>query len=106
MISTPIWDKAEDGAFAAFDGTIYGPAARRVQKWAVTQGRAAVGPEHVAQAALRALTAPRPPLRMLVLGNRAFSHYAQRLMPARLTDWLVARYLGFDKIRERLSSSS
>jgi NAD(P)-dependent dehydrogenase (short-subunit alcohol dehydrogenase family) len=106
MISTPIWDKAENGAFAAFDGTIYGPSARRVQKWAVTQGRAAVGPEHVAQAVFRALTAPRPPLRMLVLGKRAFSHYAQRLMPARLTDWLVARYLGFDKIRERLSSSS
>lgn len=105
MISTPIWDKAENGPFAAFDDTIYGPAARRVQKWAVTEGRAAVGPEHVAEAVLRALTAARPPLRMLVLGKRAFSYYAQRLLPPRLMDWLVARRLGFDKIRERLSSS-
>jgi hypothetical protein len=47
---------------------------------------------------------PRPPLRMLVLGRRAFSHCVQRLIPARLMDWLVARSLGFDKIRERLSS--
>ncbi len=104
MISTPIWDKAENGPFAAFDDTIYGPAARRVQKWAVKEGRAAVGPEQVAEAVLRALTAARPPLRMLVLGKRALSHYAQRLLPARLMDWLVARSLGFDKIRERLSS--
>jgi NAD(P)-dependent dehydrogenase (short-subunit alcohol dehydrogenase family) len=105
MISTPIWDKAEDGAFAAFDETIYGPAARRVQKWAVTQGRAAVGPEQVAQAVYRALTAPRPPLRILALGNRALSHYAQRLIPPRLMDWLVARRLGFDAIRARLAAS-
>jgi NAD(P)-dependent dehydrogenase (short-subunit alcohol dehydrogenase family) len=105
MISTPIWDKAEDGAFAAFDDTIYGPAARRVQKWAVTQGRAAVGPEHVAQAVYRALTAPRPPLRILALGKRAPSHYAQRLIPSRLMDWLVARRLGFDAIRARLAAS-
>ncbi|MGJ0507874.1 MAG: SDR family oxidoreductase [Methylocystis sp.] len=105
MISTPIWDKAEDAGFGAFDDTIYGPAARRVQKWAVENGRAAVGPEHVAEAVYRALTAPRPPLRISVLGKRAFGSIVQRLLPARVLDWLVARRLGFDEIRKSLSNA-
>ncbi|AZG77381.1 SDR family oxidoreductase [Methylocystis rosea] len=105
MIATPIWDKAESAAFDAFDRTIYGPAARRVQKWAVDQGRTAVGPEVVAEAVHRALVGPRPPLRILVLGSSALHYYAQLLIPARLMDWLMARHFGFDKIRRPQVSS-
>ncbi|MEF3366286.1 SDR family oxidoreductase [Methylocystis sp. 9N] len=106
MIATPIWDKAESAAFSAFDETIYGPAARRVQTWAVAQGRAGVGPEVVAEAVYRALTARRPPLRMLVLGSTAMVYYAQLFVPPRVMDWLMARRFGFDKIRARLSAPS
>jgi NAD(P)-dependent dehydrogenase (short-subunit alcohol dehydrogenase family) len=106
MIATPIWDKAESAAFNAFDKTIYGPAARRVQTWAVAQGRAAVGPEIVADAVYRALTASRPPLRMLVLGSSAMVYYAQLFVPPRVMDWLMARRFGFDEIRARLSAPS
>lgn len=105
MIATPIWDKADSSAFDAFDRTIYGPAARRVQKWAVDQGRTAVGPELVAEAVHRALVGSRPPLRILVLGSGAFHYYAQLLIPPRLMDWLMARHFGFDKIRRTLVSS-
>lgn len=105
MIATPIWDKAESAAFDAFDRTIYGPAARRVQKWAVDQGRTAVGPELVAEAVHRALVGSRPSLRILVLGSSALHYYAQLLIPARLMDWLMARHFGFDKIRQPLVSS-
>ena len=106
MIATAIWDKAETAAFDAFDRTIYGPAARRVQTWAVEQGRAAVGPKVVAEAVYRALAASRPPLRILVLGNSALHYYAQILVPPRLMDWLMARRFGFDRIRVRLSTPS
>lgn len=102
MIATPIWDKAEGADFSQFDDTAYGPAARRVQKWAVEQGRAAVGPEAVAQAVFHALTASRPPLRLRVLGRNFLDNTLQRLMPARLMDWLVARRLGFHAARKKL----
>ncbi len=107
MIATPIWDKAESADFSAFDGTIYGPAARRVQKWAVEGGRAAPGPEMVAKAVLRALTAPRPPARIPVVTNKILGWTLPALLPARFVDWLTARRLGFLETREKhLAASS
>lgn len=105
MISTPIWDKAAGADLTHYDGTIYGPAARRLLKWAVENGRAALGPEHVAAAVCRALTARRQPLRILVLDRGGLGHRLQSVMPARLLDWLVARRLGFQDIRKRLSAT-
>lgn len=93
MIATPIWDKAEQADMARFDGTIYGPAARRTQANAVAEGRAAPGPELVAAAVLRALTARRPPLRIPVVRNRLLGFTLPLLLPGRLVDWLVARRL-------------
>jgi NAD(P)-dependent dehydrogenase (short-subunit alcohol dehydrogenase family) len=105
MIATPIWDKADEADFAPIDATIYGPAARRVQKWAVENGRAAPGPEKVAEAVLRALTAPRPPVRILVNAG-LLSYRLPRLLPTRFVDWLVARRLGFLETRSRLRAGA
>lgn len=105
MIATPIWDKAHAADFSAFDDTIYGPAARRVQKWAVTGGRAAPGPERVAQAVLRALTGRRPPVRIPVRTGSLLGE-ALGLLPARLVDWLTAWRLGFHDVRKGLSAQS
>lgn len=104
MIATPIWDKADSADFTHFDKTIYGPAARRVQKWAVEGGRAAPGPELVAKAVLRALTARRPPVRIPVVTSRLLGWTLPGLTPSRLVDWLTARRLGFFEARERLRS--
>jgi NAD(P)-dependent dehydrogenase (short-subunit alcohol dehydrogenase family) len=101
MIATPIWDKADEADFTPTDATIYGPAARRVQKWAVENGRAAPGPEKVAEAVLRALTEPRPPARILVNAG-LLSYRLPRLLPTRFVDWLVARRLGFLETRNQL----
>ena len=95
MIATPIWEKADRADFGHIDATPYGPAARRVQKWAVEGGRAAPGPELVARAVLRALTAPRPPARIPVVTNRFLGWTLPGLLPDRLIDWLTARRLGF-----------
>ncbi len=105
MIATPIWDKAKHADFTAFDGTVYGPAARRVQKWAVEGGRAAPGPEKVAEAVLRALTAPRPPVRIKVRTGSPFGELLG-LLPARLVDWLTAWRLGFHDIRREIGANS
>ncbi|WP_370568456.1 SDR family NAD(P)-dependent oxidoreductase [Methylocystis sp. Sn-Cys] len=100
MIATPIWDKADSRDFSPFDMTIYGPAARRMQKWAVDGGRAAPGPELVANAVLRALTARRPPARIPVANG--IGRTLPSLLPARFVDWLVARRLGFHETRDKL----
>lgn len=97
MIATPIWDKAEAADFSSFADTVYGPAAREMRTLAVAEGRAAPGPELVAAAVLRALTAPRPPLRIPVVGNRLMDFTLPLLLPGRLIDWLVARRLGLKR---------
>jgi NAD(P)-dependent dehydrogenase (short-subunit alcohol dehydrogenase family) len=106
MIATPIWDKADSADFDAFDKTIYGPAARRLQKWAVEGGRSAPGPELVAKGVLRALTAPRPPARIPVVTSRFLGWTLPGLAPTRLVDWLTARRLGFLEIRKNLLAAS
>lgn len=106
MIATPIWDKAESADLARFDDTIYGPAARRIQKWAVEQGRAAPGPEIVAAAVLRALIAPRAPLRVPVMKNKFLGWTLPGLMPMWLIDWLTDRSLGFSARRRSLLAAA
>ncbi|MGD9543380.1 MAG: SDR family NAD(P)-dependent oxidoreductase [Methylocystis sp.] len=92
MIATPIWDKAEDVDLGMFEGTAYAAPGQRMLKWLVEQGRRAPGPEVVARAVLRALTAPRPPARILVVHNR-LSYRVRGLLPARLIDRMTARRL-------------
>jgi NAD(P)-dependent dehydrogenase (short-subunit alcohol dehydrogenase family) len=93
MIATPIWDKAEETDLDMFKGTVYADPGRRMLKWLVEEGRQAPGPEVVARAALQALTAPRPPVRIPVVRNRLTDYTLRSLLPARLIDWLTARRL-------------
>jgi NAD(P)-dependent dehydrogenase (short-subunit alcohol dehydrogenase family) len=104
MIATPIWDKADSADFSRFDATPYGPAARKVQKYAVDSGRAAPGPERVAEAVLRALTAKRPPARIPVQTSSLLGNALPRLLPARVLDWLIARRLGFPEARRSIQA--
>ncbi|ULO22623.1 SDR family oxidoreductase [Methylocystis sp. SB2] len=94
MIATPIWDKAEETNLALFEGTAYAAPGRRMLKWLIEAGRRAPGPEVVARAVLRALTAPRPPIRIPVVKNRFTDYTLRSLLPTRLVDWLTARRLG------------
>ena len=95
VIRTPIWDKAAAVHTNRYDATIYGPAVRRFEKWALEQGRSGPPPQLVADAVLRALSAPRPPARIVVVPRRFLDFTLPRLIPARVLDWLIARRLGF-----------
>ncbi|PWB94845.1 SDR family NAD(P)-dependent oxidoreductase [Methylosinus sporium] len=94
VIATPIWDKAENADFGRYDSTVYGPSARRLQKWAVEKGRLAPPPERVAAAVLRALTEKRPPARIRVVPNYLLDWLLPRLLPARLVDRILAKRMG------------
>lgn len=104
MIATPIWDKADEADFSRFEMTNYAPATRKMLKYAVESGRAAPGPESVAEAVLRALTAKRPPLRIPVVTSSILGNMLPRLLPARMIDWLIAWRLGFLEARRAMQS--
>ncbi len=99
MIATPIWDKLNSHDLSPFDGTIYEAAGRRVQAWAVEHGRSAPPASRVAEAVKFALCAPKPPARIAVVKNLLTDYVLPPLLPTRLSDWLVARWLGFDRLR-------
>ncbi|CAN2534154.1 hypothetical+protein [Methylocapsa aurea] len=94
VIATPIWDKAEQADLGPYDSTIYGPSARRLQKWAIEKGRLGPPPERVSDAVLRALTEPRPPARIRVVPSYLLDWLLPRLLPARLLDRLLAKRMG------------
>lgn len=95
-IATPIWEKSAD-APDHWEHTIYAPAARRMRDWALKQGMSGPGPEIVAKAVLRALTAKNPPVRIPVVKERFTGYTLPGLLPTRLVDWLVARALGLSR---------
>jgi hypothetical protein len=73
-------------------------------RYAVESGRAAPGPESVAESVLRALTAKRPPLRIPVVTSSILGNMLPRLLPARMIDWLIAWRLGFLEARRAMQS--
>jgi hypothetical protein len=94
VVATPIWDKAEQADFARYDDTVYGPATRRLQKWAVERGRLGPPAERVAAATLRALREKRPPPRVRVVPNYLLDWVLPRILPTRLLDRLIAERMG------------
>ena len=98
-IATPIWDKLEILDFSPFNGTIYESAAHRMQAWAIEHGRRSPPSSRVAAAVTHALTARKAPTRISVVKNWWTDYLLPPLLPTRLSDWLVARWLGFDKLR-------
>lgn len=94
IIATPIWDKATQTDVSRFDNTVYGPAVRKLQKWAEECGRLGPPADRVATATLRALTEPHPPARIRVVPNYLLDWILPRALPARWLDRLIARKMG------------
>ncbi len=99
MIATPIWDKLEGFDLSPFEGGIYETAARRVQAWAVDNGRKSPPASLVAEAVKDALCVKKPPARIAVVRNWLTDYFLPPILPTSVSDWLVARWLGFDKLR-------
>jgi len=88
---TKIWNKVEAMDMSRYRDSPYGAALARVARAALRGAEQAPPPDKVARAVRRALTARRPPLRMVVP-----PHPLDRVslwIPDRLLDWLIYRFL-------------
>jgi NAD(P)-dependent dehydrogenase (short-subunit alcohol dehydrogenase family) len=99
-IATPIWERGEQEADRVIERgpaeqeSLYGKsiaAYREVIKRTAARG---IPPEKVAATIERALTARRPRTRYLVGADARGQALAVRLLPDRLSDWLIARATG------------
>ena len=97
VITTPIWDKGEKEDISLYKDTEYGRFAERFQKYMVQHGKKGYPPEKVGEVVLHALTTSRPRVRYAVVPNALTSWIIPMLLPARWTDKIVARSLGFKK---------
>ena len=90
-VRTAIWRKIAALDPKRFSGTIYERALERMRQMAARSGERGLPPETVARAILRALTARRPPTRVLVVSRGGWKHRLVRLMPDRWLDRMIAR---------------
>ena len=96
-VATPIWDKAEQVDISMYANTDYIESARRMQKYAVEDGRRGYPPEKVGEVVLQALTAPKPRVRYSVVPGSAISRVVQMVLPKRVVDNVIARNLGLNR---------
>lgn len=95
-IATPIWDKAEQVDLSRYQDTGFFEAGKKVQKYAVKNGRNGLPAESVGRVIFQALTTTNPRVRYTVTPN-PFSTWAMSILPKRFVDGLIARNLGFRK---------
>ena len=102
-IATPIWEKGHATADEIFEKLpqqahdFYDSAIAAVHKAADKSARAAIPPHAVAKAAAHALTAKRPKTRYLVGRDAQMQAALAKVVPDRMRDWLVVRFMGLPR---------
>jgi NAD(P)-dependent dehydrogenase (short-subunit alcohol dehydrogenase family) len=89
-IQSNIWKKVEAMDLSRYRGSSYEGALRRFRELALRSGEDAPPAARVALAVARALTARRPPIRILVVDSR-IGQWLTELLPERWLDRLIAR---------------
>ena len=89
-IQSRIWEKVQWIDTAPYHGTVYEPVLTHFRDQMLRGARHAPAATVVGRAVARALTARRPPIRMLVSEHPFLDRLALRL-PERMVDWIIAR---------------
>lgn len=99
-IKTPIWEKSRDMAEELFSDADeeqrarYGPLVEAVRKHVEKVPTMAAEPETVAQAVAHALNARKPRTRYPVGTDARMQHIAATILPDRMRDGVIRRFLG------------
>ncbi len=89
-VQSKIWDKIEAIDLGRYQGSPYERVLERFRKAALKSGERGLPAERVARAVARALTARRPPTRILVMRG-VVAYRLFELLPDRWMDWLIRR---------------
>ncbi len=95
-IATPIWDKAAEGALAAFAQTPYGPYLEKIRETMTSEGKNGLPPERVARLVEAALTHPKPRLTYTIRPS-LLTGLMLAVLPKRQVDKLIAARLGLNQ---------
>jgi NAD(P)-dependent dehydrogenase (short-subunit alcohol dehydrogenase family) len=93
-IATPIWDKAEAIDLSPYQTSEYRDALLKFRELMLRDGRNGYPPERVAAVIWTALSVQRPRTRYAVVPRRLINWTLPGLLPARLLDRIIGRFLG------------
>jgi NAD(P)-dependent dehydrogenase (short-subunit alcohol dehydrogenase family) len=96
-IATPIWDKAKETDLSSLQSTDYFEAAKKFQKYALSNGKKGYPPEKIGEVTLKALTTRHPRVRYAVVPGNPIVNALQGWLPKRLIDEIMARGLGLKR---------
>lgn len=97
-IKTPIWDKGAAPDFSKMAGSPYAKPIEAAFHFMQDLGKNGLPPEHVAALIHQALTASNVRTRYTITPG-AFSRWFLNMLPARMSDRIVARRLKIERIR-------
>jgi len=98
-VVTPIWQKSDAGVTARFRDTPFAGALAKFESYAEKEGAAGFPAEVIAEAVCRALTGSRLRVRYAVVPHRLTNWIIPQLIPMRILDRLVARFMGIRRRR-------
>ena len=93
-IVTPIWQKSDTGLTERFRETPFVEALAKFEQYAAKEGASGFPAEVIGRAVWHALTTAKPKVRYAIVPNRLPNWIIPRLMPMRILDKLVAKFMG------------
>jgi NAD(P)-dependent dehydrogenase (short-subunit alcohol dehydrogenase family) len=99
-VATPIWVKAEAIDVSPYKASEYHGALLKFRALMLRDGRNGYPPERVAAVIWAALNVRRPRTRYAVVPRRLVNWTLPGLMPARLLDQLIGRFLGLRRAKQ------
>jgi NAD(P)-dependent dehydrogenase (short-subunit alcohol dehydrogenase family) len=95
-IVTPIWEKAEGKLLNEYPNTPYQLSLSKFVETAMKSGREGFPASRVAELIERILSTKKPKARYTLIPKHFVEYTIPRLLPARLLDYLMGKYLGID----------
>jgi NAD(P)-dependent dehydrogenase (short-subunit alcohol dehydrogenase family) len=92
-VKTPIWSKADDVDYSAYDNSPFFPALQRIRKFMLQLGESGLPAEKIAEVIAEALTSASPKVRYQIAPDPV-RQLVTAILPKRMVDRIIARRLG------------
>ncbi len=93
-VVTPIWQKSDTGLTERFRETPYVAALAQFERFAAKEGISGYDADVIGRTVWHALTTAKPHVRYAIVPNRLTNWIIPQLLPKRILDSLVARFMG------------